>query len=152
MHIKLDLSSKESGPYLGLLTALDREEWALLYTELWNQSASRAVLQQVNSALFVVVLDDVDPGTDVNEAAKQMLIGKGCDRWFDKWQMIVTKEGQAGFNLEHSPYDGHTFVSMFNYMENNRQAANFAENPSSESSGVYYLDPGPLSSNILKGI
>ena len=37
-------------------------------------------------------------------------------RWLDKWQMMLSPSGLASFNLEHAPYDGHTFVSMFTHL------------------------------------
>ena len=37
---------------------------------------------------------------------------KGNNRWFDKLQLIVTENGVAGFNMEHSPFDGHTLLRV----------------------------------------
>lgn len=40
--------------------------------------------------------------------------GSCCNRWYDKLQIIVCKDGRAGINFEHSAIDGHTalrFVS-----------------------------------------
>lgn len=40
--------------------------------------------------------------------------GTCCNRWYDKLQVIVCKDGRAGINFEHSAIDGHTalrFVS-----------------------------------------
>jgi len=36
--------------------------------------------------------------------------GDGKNRWFDKLQIIVCKNGRAGLNMEHSGFDGHTLL------------------------------------------
>ena len=80
---------------------------------------------------FVLALDDYTP-TDIHDAASNCLHGtyqlserknkNGADyqsgtcinRWYDKLQLIVCKDGSAGVNFEHSAIDGHTalrFVS-----------------------------------------
>ena len=86
-------------------------------------------LEIVDSALFVLVLDDYIP-KDRHDAAENMLhgsyelgqtpdsddyqAGSCCNRWYDKLQIIVCGDGTAGINFEHSAIDGHTalrFVS-----------------------------------------
>ena len=88
-----------------------------------------ASLRIVDSALFVLVLDDYTP-CDIKEAASNMLhgtyklkpdengvdyqIGTCSNRWYDKLQIIVCADGTSGINFEHSAIDGHTalrFVS-----------------------------------------
>lgn len=109
------------GADLGALTALPRDQWAGVRLGLMHNKDSKKLLNEVDRSLFVVSLDGIEP-SDPNDCAKQMLVGSKSDRWFDKWEFILTPSGIAGFNLEHSPYDGHAFVSMFNnmwpYLEN----------------------------------
>jgi carnitine O-acetyltransferase len=115
---------------LGVLTSLPRGEWATAREELKQSNAGNGEsLQIVDSALFVLVLDDFVP-KDVDEAAANMLhgtyslehiegmidiqAGTCCNRWYDKLQIIVCRDGTAGINFEHSSIDGHTalrFVS-----------------------------------------
>ena len=90
---------------------------------------------------------------------KQVLIGHKCSRWFDKWQILIDCEGNAGFNLEHAPYDGHTFVSMFNRMDSLRNPPHEENSISAksnsakfESSNVSRLDPGPLSNSVRQSL
>jgi carnitine O-acetyltransferase len=109
-----------------VLTSLPRKEWAAARDELCQFSPKNSVaLGTIDSALFVLVLDDYCP-SDANETAANMLhgtykmdpnfnqIGTCCNRWYDKLQVIVCANGTAGVNFEHSSIDGHTalrFVS-----------------------------------------
>lgn len=72
----------------------------------------------IDSALFVLVLDDFVP-TDINEAAANVLhgtnrldgdlqIGTCMNRWYDKLQLVVCRDGTSGLVFEHSIIDGHT--------------------------------------------
>ena len=45
-------------------------------------------------------------------------IGTCTNRWYDKLQIIVTADGAAGINFEHTGVDGHTvlrYVSLIAY-------------------------------------
>ena len=113
---------------VGVLTSLPRKEWALAREEMIQYSQNKEALQIVDSALFVLVLDDYIP-QNKHDAAANMLhgsyelqtsdfsdyqVGSCCNRWYDKLQIIVCGDGTAGINFEHSAIDGHTalrFVS-----------------------------------------
>lgn len=103
---------------------MERRIWAKARQELSSISPhNHAALRIIDSALFVVVLDDFVP-KNVDEAVSNMLhgtyklqecdttrqsqIGTCCNRWYDKLQIIVCSDGTAGINFEHSSIDGHT--------------------------------------------
>jgi carnitine O-acetyltransferase len=152
-HVQREAQSGSSGPSLGLLCALERDEWAKLRESMVKDPRAQRVLTLVDSALFVVALDEVEPGDSLDATAKQMLIGRDCERWWDKWLFAVTPNAQAGFNLEHSPHDGHTFVSMFNYMAAIRRPPQFGKEANIDgAAGVVRLDPGPLLREVSKGL
>ena len=109
---------------VGTLTTLDRSKWAATRERLISHSVHNAsTLAIVDSALFVLVLDDFAP-RDIHEAAANVLhgtyelkhsedvgdhqAGTALNRWYDKLQLIVMKDGSAGVNFEHSAIDGHT--------------------------------------------
>ncbi|VDK54094.1 unnamed protein product [Dibothriocephalus latus] len=46
------------------------------------------------------------------------------NRWFDKSQFIVSRDGVVGLNVEHSPFDGHVGVAVLE--------AALAETPTAE--------------------
>lgn len=114
---------------IGVLTSLSRKEWASARVDMMRIPKNKEGLQIVDSALFVLVLDDYIP-RDKHDAAENMLHGSYelkqspdltdhqegscCNRWYDKLQIIVCGDGTAGINFEHSAIDGHTalrFVS-----------------------------------------
>ncbi|EDO18066.1 hypothetical protein Kpol_1045p53 [Vanderwaltozyma polyspora DSM 70294] len=98
-------------------------------------------LKLIDSALFVICLDDIEfDSTNENELVKSMLCGTSkigftnktdagsnedkmeqtlgvqtgtcLNRWYDKLQVIVTKNGKAGINFEHTGVDGHTVLRL----------------------------------------
>jgi carnitine O-acetyltransferase len=115
---------------LGVLTSLSRSEWAAARSDLCENELNCSALHVIDSALFVLVLDDFVE-TDIHVAAANMLHGTNklvnvegedslyqagtcMNRWYDKLQIVVCHEGTAGINFEHSAIDGHTalrFVS-----------------------------------------
>lgn len=125
-------STSSSKRAVGVLTTLSRKAWANARTEINNLSErNKETLEIIDRALFVLVLDDFIP-KDVNESAANMLHGTNklvgkktkkqqevnnnsntvvelveqegtcCNRWYDKLQIIVCSDGQAGVNFEHS--------------------------------------------------
>jgi carnitine O-acetyltransferase len=132
-------TSDKSLSALGVLTSLGRKQWATAREEMIAYSPTKNTegFKIVNSALFVLVLDDYIPknkhevaanmlhgsyelsseqitSTEVGDYNKEYQSGSCTNRWYDKLQIIVTADGGAGINFEHSAVDGHTalrFVS-----------------------------------------
>jgi hypothetical protein len=50
------------------------------------------------------------------------LEGTYANRWLDKWAIIVTQDGTAGLNWEHSMLDGHTMVEFVAVRESTRES------------------------------
>ncbi|KAK9461609.1 Choline/Carnitine o-acyltransferase-domain-containing protein [Lipomyces oligophaga] len=115
---------------VGVLTTENRRIWATLRDtlsrdpaeseDISNSNNNRECLHIIDSALFIVCLDYSEPETP-SELAMNMLCGtnvidKGVqvgtctNRWYDKLQVIVTKNGRAGINFEHTGVDGHTIL------------------------------------------
>ncbi|KAI8072372.1 acyltransferase ChoActase/COT/CPT [Gongronella butleri] len=105
---------------IGVLTTENRRNWAKYRTSLQRDPVNRAALQVVESALFIVCLDHVQP-TDIEDLSTNMLcgtynldrgrqVGTCTNRWYDKLQIIVCKNGSAGINFEHTGVDGHTVL------------------------------------------
>ncbi|KAK7205086.1 carnitine O-acetyltransferase, variant 2 [Myxozyma melibiosi] len=98
------------------------------HTDGENESVSSAqamsnnheCLQIIDSALFIVCLDYSEPQTPsdlamnmlcgTNVIEKGVQVGTCTNRWYDKLQIIVTKNGSAGVNFEHTGVDGHTIL------------------------------------------
>ena len=115
---------EQSQTALGVFTSLPRSKWAVARQELCQNESNELALRMIDSALFVLVLDDyIAP--DIHTAAANMLhganvmhgtmqIGSCLNRWYDKLQLIVCGDGTSGLIFEHSIIDGHTalrFVS-----------------------------------------
>ncbi|KAL7322497.1 carnitine O-acetyltransferase yat1 [Mucor circinelloides] len=105
---------------MGVLTTENRLNWARLREELQSDETNGEALQMIDSALFIVCLDHVEPA-DTNELSTNMLcgtyrlvdgmqVGTCTNRWYDKLQIIVCKNGSAGINFEHTGVDGHTVL------------------------------------------
>lgn len=97
----------EKSPAVGILTSENRDIWTdARETLLKAHSGNKAALETIESASFVVCLDDANPVT-LEERAHQYWHGDGANRWFDKpLQFIVNDNGTSGFMGEHSMMDG----------------------------------------------
>jgi carnitine O-acetyltransferase len=107
---------------LGVLSTENRKVWSGLRDVLLREPGSNNAdsLNIVDSALFVLCLDYTEPpnvaalcqnmlcGTSLVEKGVQ--IGTCTNRWYDKLQIIVCKNGSAGINFEHTGVDGHTVL------------------------------------------
>lgn len=109
---------------LGVLTTETRQVWAGLRDVLTSDEGSNNAecLSTVDSALFILCLDYTEPQTGsmlcgnmmcgTSEITKGVQIGTCTNRWYDKLQIIVCKNGSAGINFEHTGVDGHTVLRM----------------------------------------
>eukprot|EP01122_Echinamoeba_exundans_P012613 TRINITY_DN531_c0_g1_i2.p1 TRINITY_DN531_c0_g1~~TRINITY_DN531_c0_g1_i2.p1 ORF type:complete len:672 (-),score=160.91 TRINITY_DN531_c0_g1_i2:64-1950(-) len=105
-------------PLVGLLTTDHRDKWAVARQDLFTDGVNRASLEALESAAFMVCLDDEAPQSG-NAECELLLHGGGsqrqsANRWFDKTiQVIVWSNGHAGMLGEHSTIDGYpaTMVS-----------------------------------------
>lgn len=109
---------------LGVLSTENRKIWAGLRDLLTRDEDSNNAecLGIVDSALFILCLDYTEPKTPAelcgnmlcgtSEVVKGVQIGTCTNRWYDKMQIIVCKNGSAGINFEHTGVDGHTVLRM----------------------------------------
>lgn len=107
---------------LGVLSTENRRIWAHLRHVLTSDSNNVECLRIVDTALFVLCLDSTSPKTGselsmnmlcgTNVVEKGVQIGTCTNRWYDKLQIIVCKNGSAGINFEHTGVDGHTVLRM----------------------------------------
>jgi carnitine O-acetyltransferase len=84
---------------LGVFTTLKRSEWAAARKDLCSLERNENALHIIDSALFVLVLDDYAP-SDIHDVAANMLhgtnqlaeggtlqVGTCLNRWYDKLQV-----------------------------------------------------------------
>lgn len=107
---------------LGVLSTENRKIWSGLRDVMTRDEGSNNAdcLGIVDSALFILCLDYTEPasGADLcqnmlcgtSQVEKGVQIGTCTNRWYDKLQIIVCKNGSAGINFEHTGVDGHTVL------------------------------------------
>ncbi|KAI9341030.1 acyltransferase ChoActase/COT/CPT [Zopfochytrium polystomum] len=120
---------------LGVLTAGHRDDWFKAYSELMQLSPTNvASFETIKSALFVVCLD-TDSLEGYERSHHQIFHNTDAsNRWFDKSiQLIVTPEGRAGVNGEHTPADAVIPGRMFDFI--------VEREPASDPDGALDLAP-----------
>jgi carnitine O-acetyltransferase len=107
---------------LGILSTENRKVWSGLRDLLQREEHSNNAdcLHIVDSALFVLCLDYTEPSTPsdlcmnmlcgTSRVERGVQVGTCMNRWYDKMQIIVCKNGSAGINFEHTGVDGHTVL------------------------------------------
>ncbi|KAF5663117.1 carnitine o-acetyltransferase [Fusarium heterosporum] len=107
---------------LGVLSTENRKVWSGLRDVLTSEPGSNNAdsLGIVDTALFVLCLDYAEPADaaalcqnmlcGTSQVEKGVQIGTCTNRWYDKLQIIVCKNGSAGINFEHTGVDGHTVL------------------------------------------
>lgn len=114
--IAIDSANKEATHPIGLFTAEHRDEWAKIYKVLEADPTNRATLDKIESAIMNVCLDDLAPER-LHDIAYHLLHSDAKNRWFDKQiQLIVFKNGKAGYNYEVSLQSKST--QIFNHHKN----------------------------------
>ncbi|KAI9495160.1 acyltransferase ChoActase/COT/CPT [Zychaea mexicana] len=112
-----DAAGFTKGVGFGALTADNRDNWAdnrelLLAAHPENKN----LLEKIESASFVVCLDDYSPVTR-DESCRACWHGDGRNRFFDKpCQFIIYENGKAGFMGEHAMMDGTATCRLNEYV------------------------------------
>lgn len=108
------------GDNLGLLTTLERENWAEQRTKLLEGSEhNQAAMKVIEDAAFVLCLDQNTPDT-MTEVSRMLLHGDGQDRYFDKsLQLVVFDDGKTGINFEHTGMDGSILLRLIGELYDN---------------------------------
>ena len=107
---------------LGVLSTENRKVWSGLRDIMTKDEGSNNAecIDIVDNALFVLCLDYTEPSNTsqlcanmlcgTSEVVKGVQVGTCTNRWYDKLQIIVCKNGSAGINFEHTGVDGHTVL------------------------------------------
>ncbi|KAK2706367.1 carnitine O-palmitoyltransferase 2, mitochondrial-like [Artemia franciscana] len=108
----LDLPSSQHP--IGVLTSENRDRWATLREKLLSLGNEEQI-RLIDSAFFNLILDDDKMEDDPVKIVRSFLHGDGDNRWFDKsFSLILSKEGKAAINFEHSWGDGVAVMRFFN--------------------------------------
>lgn len=108
------LAETACGINVGALTTADRDMAAEIYGELNRSKVNAQTLQTIAEALVVISLDEASSGAE--EALKHMMFHP-ANKYFDKTiQIIITKNGHLGFNIEHSSVDGTSVSAVISHI------------------------------------
>ncbi|XP_076246066.1 carnitine palmitoyltransferase 2 isoform X2 [Calliopsis andreniformis] len=119
---------------IGILTTSERDLWANTRIHL-SQIGNQGVLHKIDSAILLMTLDDEHIGTNYNKLVGTYLHADGINRWFDKsFSLIVTQDGYAGINFEHSWGDGVAVLRFFNDVKDD-----VTNKPRFHPSDIYHL-------------
>jgi carnitine O-acetyltransferase len=130
------------GPGVGRLTTKARAEWAASRRALLAEG-NEAALDDLETALFCVSLEDGTPGDD-RAVGAQLLHGDSANRWFDKAvTFVVFPDGTAGINTEHCRLDGTTVLALVDGMLD-ASTAEHAEALGARAQGVPGASPLPF--------
>jgi carnitine O-acetyltransferase len=115
--VRATATPAETDAGVGALTAQPRADWAANRASLVAHPGNAASLEQLETALFCVCLDDSIPA-DRDDACRHLLAGDPRNRWFDKsLSLIVLGDGTAGFNSEHARLDGSVVVEVIDALQ-----------------------------------
>ena len=108
------------GQNIGILTTMQRDEWADSRTALVNiDQKNETQLKYIEEAIFALSLDENSP-EQLIDTSQMLLHGDGKDRYFDKsLQFIVFKNGKTGVNFEHTGMDGSVLLRMIGHIYDN---------------------------------
>ena len=114
--VKASLETRDENS-VGHFTTMPRADWAKTRTDLKAASAQNQTnLDLIETALFVINLDDVTPSSEL-AACDDLLHGGPGNRWYDKaLQLIVFENGWAGINIEHCGLDGTTILNFVDHI------------------------------------
>ena len=107
-------TQREGHRSVGLLTALERDQWYSAREQLMESPMNRETLRAVETCLFGVCLDQSDAGTQTG-ILKQSRFGDPLyfNRWFGlACQAVFTRDGYLAWLIDHSMLDGSS-VSLF---------------------------------------
>ncbi|RCH95063.1 Carnitine O-acetyltransferase mitochondrial [Rhizopus azygosporus] len=113
----IDDAGDIKGIPVGVLTSENRDKWCDYRDDLLAANPNnKKIMDKIESASFVVCLDDLTPFTR-DELVRACWHGDGRNRFFDKpLQFIVFDNGKAGFMGEHSCMDGTATCRLNEYV------------------------------------
>ncbi|GAA5900930.1 choline/carnitine O-acyltransferase [Sporobolomyces salmoneus] len=114
----------EKAAPVGILTGINRDNWAEAHSHLLADSTNHATLRSIHSSAFLISLDEASPTPHDSlegmiDFSEHLWFGKGeaGNRWWDKpLQWTVFKNGEAGFAGEHSCMDGTPTARLNDYL------------------------------------
>lgn len=115
---KKDAYEKES-INVSIFTTAERNEAAQLYHKLKQSKVNADTLETIADSLAVISIDEY---SETSQEALENLMLHPTNKYFDKTiQIVLTKNGEVGFNIEHSAVDGMTVSTVVGHIFNGLQ-------------------------------
>ncbi|XP_047531923.1 choline O-acetyltransferase isoform X3 [Vanessa atalanta] len=137
LHAMVDAAGAPPAPRVGLLTSMNRDQWAKAREQLIKDENNRTNLELISRALCIMCIDEAggdrpELDADTNALLRAMHGGgtryHSANRWFDKTvQLIISSDGTIGMCYEHSPAEG---VAVIRLAERALARAEVADKPS----------------------
>nr|XP_023700311.1 peroxisomal carnitine O-octanoyltransferase [Paramormyrops kingsleyae] len=126
-YIKEMCDKEPEGEGVSALTTEERTRWAKAREYLISMDPmNEAVLDTIQSSLFVVSLDESRPYSspeNYTTVTLEALTGDPTVRWGDKsYNFLCFADGTFGSNCDHAPYDAMVLVSMCYYNDQKLKA------------------------------
>ncbi|KAJ2947279.1 hypothetical protein O0L34_g16993 [Tuta absoluta] len=121
LHAMVDAAGAPPAPKVGLLTSMNRDQWARARDLLVKDENNRTNLELISRALCILCLDEAGGDLANDDDTSSMLRamhGAGtkyhsANRWFDKTvQLIISSDGTVGMCYEHSAAEGVAVVRL----------------------------------------
>ncbi|XP_056617663.1 peroxisomal carnitine O-octanoyltransferase [Triplophysa dalaica] len=127
-YIKDCCEGEPEGDGLGALTTEERTRWAKAREYLISiDPANKTILETIQSALFVLSLDDAKSYStpeNYSKLTQLALTGDPTIRWGDKsYNLLSFSDGTFGSNCDHAPYDAMVLVSHGYYVDQKLRAS-----------------------------
>ena len=132
--------SPSSSHSVSYLTATNRDSWADAREEMMNNVHNACALEKIESALFIVCLDDHEPDSELDRYYT-FLHNYGADRWFDKsLQIVVSPNADIGIIYEHSWGNSGSLVSFLRrvYRDSLLSSRIQSSVPSTDSNQIHF--------------
>lgn len=109
----LDFKLEANDIGVGVITTAPRDEAAVLLDEVVAFDKNSENFEMLKDALFVVCIDE--NSKTLHEFAMSLIGSNEDNRYFDKsLQLIFNKNGDFGFNIEHTGTDASSWINVIN--------------------------------------
>ncbi|WP_164525567.1 choline/carnitine O-acyltransferase [Siminovitchia acidinfaciens] len=108
------LADQDEGINVGIFTTAKRDKAAKAYEMLSTSKLNAEILQAIADSIVIISIDE--DSKDSEEAIKNLMLNAN-NKYFDKTiQMIITKQHELGFNIEHSTVDGTSIAAVISHI------------------------------------
>lgn len=140
---------KQTDIGVGIITTATRDKAAVVLEDILSIEKNSKNFEILKDALFAVCIDE--NSKDIYEFGKTLIGSNANNRYFDKnLQLILNKDGDFGFNLEHTGADAGSWITVINMVyQELGDIEEHLQNRSSKSTDIEKID-WELSSEITK--